>query len=207
MTIDDDLTTLDALWSVWADTGKGLTDDDWQRPTRLEGWDLRALWAHSAGWPFFFSILVGRVTDEPATHDTAAALLAEFNVPDGVANTMRDQVAASGREEAAKYTIEQLVGQFTTTGPEAIEVARGLGDVRVDYFGRAVLPLAEAVGIGILEATIHLLDVQRALGQEPSVPPAGLAYTASVLAGIASPIEFIEAATGRASTDLFPVLS
>jgi len=70
-----------------------------------------------------------------------------------------------------------------------------------------VLPLAEAVSIGILEATIHLLDVQRALGQTPDVPASGLDHSAEVLARIAPPIDFIEAATGRASTDLFPVLS
>ncbi|WP_433380903.1 maleylpyruvate isomerase N-terminal domain-containing protein [Actinoplanes sp. CA-142083] len=207
MSIDDRLTTLDALWSVWAGTGKGLTEADWRRPTRLDGWDLRALWAHSAGWPFGFSILVGRVTDAPATHDTAAALLAEFNVPDGIANTTRDRVADSGREDAEKYTVEQLVDQFATTGPHAIAEARELGDVSIDYFGRAVLPLGEAVSIGILEATVHLLDVQRALGHEPDVPAVGLAHTAEVIAHIAPPVEFIEAATGRASTDLFPVMS
>ena len=43
----------------------------------------------------------------------------------------------------------------------------------VDYFGRAMLPLSEAISIGILEATVHLLDLQRALG----VPPAGLEHT------------------------------
>src|SRR3954465_14826110 len=100
MSIDDPLNTLDALWSVWADIGKGLTDADWARPTRLEGWDLRALWAHSAGWPFGFSVLVGRVTDDWPTHETAAELLAEFNRADGIANTMRDRVADSGREDA-----------------------------------------------------------------------------------------------------------
>ncbi|MFI5896678.1 maleylpyruvate isomerase N-terminal domain-containing protein [Actinoplanes sp. NPDC051513] len=207
MSIDDRLTTLDALWSVWAGTGKGLTEADWRRPTRLDGWDLRALWAHSAAWPFGFSILVGRVTDAPATHATAAALLGEFNVPDGIANTTRDRVADSGREDAEKYTVEQLVDQFATTGPHAIAQARQLGDVSIDYFGRAVLPLGEAVSIGILEATVHLLDVQRALGHEPDVPADGLAHTAEVIAHIAPPVDFIEAATGRASTDLFPVMS
>jgi uncharacterized protein (TIGR03083 family) len=207
MPIDDRLATLDALWSVWAATGKGLSEADWAAPTRLDGWDLRALWAHSAGWPFGFSILVGRVTDAWPTHETAAELLAEFNVPDGIANTGRDQVASSGRDDAAKYSADQLVDVFATTGPAAIAVARELGDVTVDYFGRAVLPLREAVGIGIVEATVHLLDVQRALGQSPEVPAEGLACTAALLAAIAPPIDFIEAATGRASTDLFPVLS
>ena len=77
----------------------------------------------------------------------------------------------------------------------------------MDYFGRAVLHLDEAVSIGILEATVHLLDLQRALGQDPTVPPGGLTHTAAVLAQIAPPVDFIEAASGRASTDLFPVLS
>ncbi|WP_433306730.1 maleylpyruvate isomerase N-terminal domain-containing protein [Actinoplanes sp. CA-030573] len=207
MPIDDRLSTLDALWAAWAATGKALTDEDWARPTRLDGWDVRALWAHAAGWPFGFSILVGRVTGEHVTHESAAALLAEFNHPTGIANTMRDRVADSGREDARKYSLDQLTDQFTSAGPAAIAVARKLGEVTVDYFGRAVLPLAEAVSIGITEAVIHLLDLQRALGLEPEVPAAGLAHTAVVLARIAPPIDFIEAATGRASTDLFPVLS
>jgi hypothetical protein len=63
------------------------------------------------------------------------------------------------------------------------------------------------VSIGVVEATVHLLDVLRALDRTPGVPEAGLAHTAEVIAAIAPPIDFIEAATGRASTDLFPVMS
>ncbi|WP_203728841.1 maleylpyruvate isomerase N-terminal domain-containing protein [Paractinoplanes durhamensis] len=207
MTLDDRLAALDELWSVWAAIGANLTDAEWHCDTRLDGWDVRALWAHAAGWPFGFSMLVGRVTDDKPTHPVAADLLREFNEPGGIANSSRDQVAAAARDDAAKYTIEQLVGQFAGTGPEAITAARYLGPVTVDYFGRAVLPLAEAVSIGVVEATVHLLDVQRALGRTPDVPEAGLAHTAEVIAQIASPIDFIEAATGRASTDLFPVMS
>jgi len=207
MTVDERLDTLDELWSAWAGIGPGLTEADWRRPTRLDDWDVRALWAHAAGWPFAFATLVGRVTPAEPTHETAAALLADFNRPEGIATTMRDQVAASGRSDAEQYRIEQMVSQFSDTGPAAIKAARSLGEVRVDYFGRAVLPLSEAVTIGIVEATVHLLDLQRALDREPVVPAAGLARTAEVLARIAAPIDFIEAATGRASTDLFPVLS
>ncbi|SNY65028.1 maleylpyruvate isomerase family mycothiol-dependent enzyme [Paractinoplanes atraurantiacus] len=208
MTIDDRLTTLDALWSVWAATGRTLNDADWDKPTRLDDWTVRHLWAHAAQWPFGFAVLVEQwVTDAPATHASAAALMAEFNAPDGVANTMRSHVASAGREDSTKYTVEQLVTQFASTGPTAIEAARKLGPVRVNYFGRAVMPLEEAVSIGILETTIHLLDVQRALDLEPDVPAESLHHTAAVLSQIAPPIDFIEATTGRASTDLFPVLS
>jgi hypothetical protein len=70
-----------------------------------------------------------------------------------------------------------------------------------------VLPIGEVASIGIVEATVHLLDVQRALGFEPDVPEAGLEHTVAVLSRIPPPLDFIEAATGRASTELFPVLT
>ncbi len=77
----------------------------------------------------------------------------------------------------------------------------------VEYFGRVLLRLDEAVSIGILEATVHLLDLQRALGQTADVPVEGLTHTAAVLVQMTPPVDFIEAATGRSTTDLFPVLS
>lgn len=207
MTMEERLDILDALWSVWAGTGRALTDEDWRRPTRLGDWDLRSLWAHAAQWPFGLPLLLDRVMDAPATCPTAAELLAAFNAPGGVAHTLRAQIATSGRDAAANYPTSQLIDQFATTGPRALAAARTLGPVRVDYFGLAVLPLAEAVSIGILETTVHLLDVQRALGATPDVPSSALAHTAGLLARIPSPVDFIEAATGRAPSDLFPVLS
>jgi hypothetical protein len=76
----------------------------------------------------------------------------------------------------------------------------------VDYFGRAMLPLEEAVSIGILEATVHLLDLQRALGAPPELPVAGVEHTVALLAQMAPPVDFIELATGRSTAALFPVL-
>jgi hypothetical protein len=54
---------------------------------------------------------------------------------------------------------------------------------------------------------VHLLDLQHALGRPADVPAGGLAHTASLLAEMAPPVDFIEAATGRRPADLFPVLS
>src|SRR5919204_611186 len=84
--------------------------------------------------------------------------------------------------------------------------ARRVGPVVVDYFGRATLPLAEAASIGILEATVHLLDLQRALGVPPDVPTGGLEHTVELLAGMTPPVDFIELATGRSQATPFPVL-
>jgi uncharacterized protein (TIGR03083 family) len=206
MTFEERLTTLDALWSAWAEHGAAMTDAQWRRPTRLGTWDVRSLYAHHGSWPYMLTHVLGRTRDGAPTH-TAASLLRSFNAPGGVARTRRDTVAEGARADAEKYSTEQLLGQFTDVGPRAVGTARALGRVSVDYVGLAVLGLDEVVGIGIMEATVHLLDLQRALDVEPRVPLAGLEYTAALLTAMAPPVDLIETATGRASADVFPVLS
>ena len=203
---EDRLTTLGLLWAAWEHQGRELSADQWQRPTRLGDWTVRMLYAHAAGWPVGFAHLVGQVRQVAPTHASAAELLGEFNRPGGIATSQADRVAAAAREDAAAYTPAQLIEPFSETGPQAIATARRLGSVMVDYFGRAMLPLAEAVSIGILEATVHLLDLQRALELPPDVPPAGLEHTVGLLAEMTPPVDFIELATGRSQVGLFPVL-
>jgi uncharacterized protein (TIGR03083 family) len=207
VTIGDRLTTLELLWSDWADSGKAMTEEQWRLPTRLGDWDVRSLYAHAAWWPLALSILVGQVRDAEPTHDSAAALLRDFNAPEGIANTGRDAVASTARADAAKYSTQQMIEQFADRGPAAIASARRLGPVVVDYFGMGRLRLEDAVAIGVLEATVHLLDLRRALGRPPEVPAAGLTGTVAVLAEMASPVDFIEAATGRGASGGFPVLT
>ena len=206
MTPEDRLTTLGLLWAAWEQQGRGLAADQWQQPTRLGDWTVRMLYAHAAGWPVGLSHLVGQVRDVRPTHATAAALLGDFNRPGGTATSQAGRVAAAAREDAATYPPAQLIEQFAVTGPQAIARARRLGPVVVDYFGRAMLPLEEAVSIGILEATVHLLDLQRALEVPPEVPGAGLEHTVGLLAAMAPPVDFIELATGRRQVAVFPVL-
>ena len=206
MAQEDPLTTLELLWAAWERHGRSLSAEQWQHPTRLGDWTVRMLYAHAAGWPFGFSHLVGQVREVQPTHATAAALLGDFNRSGGVATREAGRVAAAAREDAATYSPAQMIEQFAVTGPQAIATARQLGPVVVDYFGRAMLALEEAVSIGILEATVHLLDLQRALGLSPQVPSAGVERTVRLLAQMAPPIDFIELATGRISAALFPVL-
>jgi uncharacterized protein (TIGR03083 family) len=202
----DRLTTLERLWTAWEQHGRSLSAEQWQHPTRLGDWTVRMLYAHAAGWPFGFSHLVGQVREVQPTHATAAVLLGDFNRPGGIATRQADRVAAAAREDAATYPPAQMIEQFAVTGPQAIATARLLGPVVVDYFGRAMLALEEAVSIGILEATVHLLDLQRALDLRPDVPSAGVEHTVGLLAQMAPPVDFIELATGRTSAALFPVL-
>jgi uncharacterized protein (TIGR03083 family) len=206
MTREDRLTTLELLWAAWEQQGRALSAEQWQQPTRLGDWTVRMLYAHAAGWPVGFSHLVGQVREVAPTHASAAGLLGDFNRPGGIATSQADLVAAAAREHAATYTPAQLIEQFAVTGPQAIATAWQLGPVVVDYFGLAMLLLEEAVSIGILEATVHLLDLQRALGVPPHVPQTGLEHTVGLLAKMTPPVDFIELATGRSEVELFPVL-
>ena len=207
MTLDEHLDTLGALWSLWAEQGRAMTDEQWRRPTRLGDWDVRSLYAHAGGWPFGLSRLVDRVRDAEPTHPSAAALLREFNAPGGVADSGREVVAARAREDGERYGTAEMVEAFAGTGPRAIVAARALGPVVVDYSGRGLLRLDEAVSIGVMEATVHLLDLRHALGQPADVPAGALAHTTAVLVAMVPPVDFIEAATGRGAADVFPVLS
>jgi uncharacterized protein (TIGR03083 family) len=206
MTPEDRLTTLGLLWAAWEHQGRGLAADQWQQPTRLGDWTVRTLYAHAASWPVGFAHLVGQVRPVAPTHASAAELLGEFNRPGGIATSQADRVAAAAREDAAAYTPAQLIEQFAVTGPQAIAAARELGPVVVDYFGRAMLALDEAASIGILEATVHLLDLQHALEVPADVPGAGLEHTVGLLAAMTPPVDFIELATGRSQVAVFPVL-
>ncbi len=207
MTNSDRFRTLETLWALWADRGRAMTDEQWQLPTRLAGWDVRSLYVHAGIWPVWLTALLGRVSDQQPTHTDVAALLRDFNAPDGIATRMRDQVAASARDTAAESTTEELVARFAETGPRAVTLARERGPVVVDYFGQGLLPLDEAAGIGVLEGTVHLLDLHDALGIAPAVPAEGLAETAAILTRMASPVAFVEAATGRRAENPFPVLT
>jgi mycothiol maleylpyruvate isomerase-like protein len=203
----DRLTTLETLWSAWAEHGRAMTGDQWSRPTRLAAWDVRSLYAHAASWPaVLLPGLLAAVRDAEPTHRTAAALLRDFNAPAGNANRLREWNAAAARDAAGKYHPAQMVEQFAGAGPRAIADARRLGDVTVDYFGQAVLSLREAVAIGVMEATVHLFDLQRALGVAPEAPAGALSLTVALLSEMSPPVELIEAATGRGATP-FPVLT
>ena len=53
---------------------------------------------------------------------------------------------------------------------------------------------------------MHLLDVLDGLGRAPDVPAEALRETAHLLADLADPVAFVEAATGRSATSPLPVL-
>lgn len=187
---------LDQTWSEWARVGSELIGEDWHRPTRCAPWQVAQLYPHHSSFP---AVLASPATSDEKTSPVGAAhVLRGFNAPGGEAHTMASAVAERATTASTKHTPAELVEQFAVNGPRAIATLRAAEPAQpvpwVDY----VMPLAEVVRIALLEATVHLLDLQRALGQPPTIPDVALRETATLLAEIAPAVEFIESATGRA---------
>lgn len=66
--------------------------------------------------------------------------------------------------------------------------------------------MALRLRIVLLEATVHLLDVQRALDHPPVVPTPALQDTVQLLAELVPAVEFVEIATVRSTHSPLPVL-
>ena len=119
----------------------------------------------------------------------------------------RDEVAERWEAhplEAAEPLIREWLGSVADESEHLIVVSDADGLLLWPASG--VTTWADAVRIVLLESTVHLLDVFDALGRAPDVPAAALRETAHLLADLADPVAFVEAATGRSSSSLLPVL-
>jgi len=209
MEFGDVAETLRAVWSWWADALGPIERDEsaWSRPTRLEGWDVAALTAHHAFLVQGLGVLAADPVQRPATVPSAEAMLRIFNNPAGAAATSADLVADIARQQAATTTPAQQVAVFRDAAPGVIQAIRSAGPVVVEYFGHGTFPLVEAGRIALMEGVVHGLDLAAALGtNRGSLPPRAVAASVTLLASIPNPLEFIEAATGRGTTPVLPVL-
>src|SRR5262249_14669574 len=142
--------------------------------------DVAALFAHASVFPLALSALPP-LPDEPAGEPmTAVEILRRFNSPDGVAHTMAGTVADRAVSDAAKHTRQELVDRFGAPARDALQALRQAGPSVVVPWPSSggVITLAEALRIILMEATVHLLDAQRALEQSPAVPAPALQDTA-----------------------------
>lgn len=202
------LEALEQIWWVWGQLGEGLAEEQWSVATRCPGWDVAALYAHHSVFPVAMSAPPPPVDDPVGEPLTAVEILRRFNAPDGVAHSMAGTVADTAVSEAAAHTRRDLVDRFSVHGPRAL---RGLRQAKATVVvpwpaSGGVITLVEALRIVLLEATVHLLDVQRALDHAPVVPPQALLDSVQLLAELAPAVEFIEAATGRLVRSPLPVL-
>lgn len=188
---------LDQSWREWARIGAELTEDDWHRPTRCEGWQVVHLYAHHSAFPMVFAQAPDAAPDQTVV--SAVDVLRGFNEPGGVAHTKAQVVAEHAVTKSVELGVAELVDRFAGVAPVAIDRLRAADPTRPMWWATSVIPLAEALRIAVLEATVHLLDLVRALDREPTVPDIALRETALLLAEMAPAIEFIDSATGRAS--------
>ena len=199
------LDALAAVWGRWAEVGSALTDVEWSTPSRCAGWDVAALFAHVGMFP-------QAVLDPPQADGgdpvTAVDILRGFNQPSGVAHAMADQVADTAVAVAAQVGRPGLIAHFVDTGPRGIAaLSERPADGLVPWPGAgAVTTWVEAVRVVLLESTVHLLDVLDGLGRAPDVPAEALRDTAHLLADLADPVAFVDAATGRSSASPLPVV-
>lgn len=199
---------LEQTWRVWAELGGGLTEHQWSTATRCPGWDVAAVYAHHSAFPLMLTAPWPPAGESLGAPVTAGDVLRRYNARGGVAHTMADTVAARGVADAAAHPTGELVERFRVHGPRALQrlrEAEGTDVVPWPASGAAVT-LVEGLRIVVLEAVVHLLDVQRALGHPPLVPSPALHDTAGLLAELAPAVELIEAAAGRSAHSPWPVL-
>jgi len=204
---------IDALgetWRQWAEIAEGLQPGEWAAASRCDGWDVACLYAHHSLFPLALSGSVQPAPDQFGDKGplTAAEILRGFNVRDGAAHTMAEAVAGRARADAGRLSPEELTRRFSSVANQALNALRNAPPDMLVTWPRTdgVVPMQEAVRIVLLESAVHLLDVLRALGREPAVDEGALREVAALLAEVASPVELIEAATGRSPTSPFPLL-
>lgn len=200
---------LSATWRAWAELGDRLSADQWRAASRCEGWAVADLFAHHSLFPVALAGPPPPASDDaPGGLLSAVDILRSFNRPGGAAQVMAGTVADLAVEQAGRLSRAELVGRFSVTGRKAIATLHAADPQLLVGWpateGRVTL--VEALRIVLTEAVVHLLDVQRALGRQPDVPAAALRETAILLAEVAEPLDFVEAATGRSTAAVLPVL-
>ena len=110
--------------------------------------------------------------------------------------------------QAAQHDRGELVDRFRVLAPRVVDRLRtAQADLVVPWpAAEAGITLVETLRIVLMEATVHLLDLQRTLELAPDVPAAALGSTVRLLAEVTPAVELIEAATGRSATSPLPVL-
>lgn len=193
-------------WASWAERGAALTAEEWERSTRLPGWSVRELYAHVAPVPEMFTGLRAAVQDGRPEVVDGAGILRAYNRPGGIAHTAAGQVAEAAKQAAEAVEPALLIARFGVEGPAALACLADLPP------GTAVAhPLLGSVTVGalgevaLMEATVHLLDLIAAVGGPPPAEGA-LDFTRALLARVADPVDFIEAATGRSAVAVLPVI-
>lgn len=110
------ISALRQAWDTWAELGSDLREEQWTRATRLDGWNVKDVYAHYCWTPSFFGAAVkdGQAPTGPVTHARASEVLAEMQAPGGVAHTFADGIREYAVDDAGKHSTTDLTEQFRT---------------------------------------------------------------------------------------------
>jgi uncharacterized protein (TIGR03084 family) len=192
--VDDLLRALDAQHAQLADLIDGLSDDDWERPTRCEGWDVAAVLLHLAQ------------TDEYAIASAHGDL---DGFREGFLGTVEERELSVDEAAARQVEIERAVGgeairQRWHTASDEMRAVLGAGDphTRVTWVS-GQLSLQTLAATRLSECWIHTGDIASALGVE--LPPTDRLFHITRLAWRTLPYAFQraeKAMTGPVALDL-----
>jgi uncharacterized protein (TIGR03083 family) len=196
-------------WRTWSELGAALSDRQWETPSRCEGWTVANLFAHHSLSPLSMAGPPPPPADGiSVTSLSAADVLKGFNRPGGVAHRMAKPVAGHAVAEAQRVSRSELVERFSAIAPATVAGLRHADpDLLIAWPATdGYVPLSEALRIVLMEATVHLLDVLRALDRAPAVPEKAVRESVALLSELADPVDFVEAASGRTTVSPLPVL-
>lgn len=158
----------------------GLSADDWLRPTRCPPMNVRELTIHALRGSYrIVELLATPVRDAEAEKD-AVTYYRYDPVAVGVGVVSRAQEESDARPPDA-----DLASEWRTAWKDALEAARAASDddpVIASPLG--AIRLREYLRTRCVEVTIHLMDLQDALGREPDPSPEGLEAACDVLRGL-----------------------
>ncbi|WP_430331836.1 maleylpyruvate isomerase N-terminal domain-containing protein [Rhodococcus sp. ACT016] len=193
------------LWRAWAKRAGELSDAQWMTETRLPGWTVRDLYVHVTP-DVLIAMLAAPASDDDAKVTSAAEMLRIFNAETVAAESLHAQLAEMVRQAATDIDRETLVARFDGELPEAFERLTGLSrETVIPHPMLGSVSLGAFLDMAILEATVHLLDVIDAVGG-PEPEQAALERVRDVLAAVPDPLAFVEAASGRSSRTVLPVM-
>jgi uncharacterized protein (TIGR03083 family) len=207
---DEAVATLAGELEAVAARIRGLSSDDWARPTKLEPfdvtaspWTVKQLVAHIDISIGLTAALIESAQDGQTGRDRVSFFIANRSE---VAPVVYDYARAL----ASEHTPESLAGKVAATFESTIQ---GASASRPDLVGSgffALMRMDEWVPTRTVEAVVHGLDLTDALGREPGATAAGIAVTADVMdqllarrtvagrpADLEDDLAFIRAASGR----------
>ena len=157
----------------------GLDPGDWLHPTRCPPMNVRELAVHALRGAYrIVELLADPVRDAEPEKD-AVTYFRYDPVAVGVGVVSRAQ-----QESAARPADADVAAEWATAWKEALETARAsIGDDPVIESPLGTIRLREYLRTRCVEVTIHLMDLQHALGREPDPTPEGLEAACDVLRG------------------------